>query len=490
MTAQTTTAQTSTPAPPQDDARRAEQAWCGGDPFTAMELADRALAAGTDPDGHAAGVAAAASAADGAMRDGARRWRGVAAGSAGAAAAAAGARAALAEVLTGGMDAAERDLACARELAPDPAPRALAVLLEGVGAVRDAIGGDLDGAARALTGLAAVTVPPDLLAAERWDELASCVAAAGGDDATARAMLDRDSATSTTRRTLLATWSDLRAGHVAAARAGLAGVGDAPVLRRDAVLAAAVSAGLARRSGGAAPLASTWRRSAPVVAGADVEILLLDVWGELSVAAQLVDPADDAALAAAMADAVTRAGSPWWAVAADRWWQVERAAVAGDAEAAGDAARTLHALAPGHARLQPLADAAAVWAAVLRSSVHPPDVARAARGLADCGRGFEATQLCAAAAARTADPAAARALLGAVRKLRRRPATSGSAPADALSPREREVGALVVDGLTHKEIGSRLYISPKTVEQHVARLRQKLAASSRASLVAALRERL
>ena len=49
------------------------------------------------------------------------------------------------------------------------------------------------------------------------------------------------------------------------------------------------------------------------------------------------------------------------------------------------------------------------------------------------------------------------------------------------------MGALVIDGLTHREIGARLYISPKTVEQHVARLRQKLAASNRATLVAGLR---
>ncbi|WP_235922115.1 response regulator transcription factor [Lentzea tibetensis] len=47
-----------------------------------------------------------------------------------------------------------------------------------------------------------------------------------------------------------------------------------------------------------------------------------------------------------------------------------------------------------------------------------------------------------------------------------------------------------MDGLTHKEIGSRLYISPKTVEQHVARIRQKLAVSSRAELIASLRSRL
>jgi DNA-binding NarL/FixJ family response regulator len=70
-----------------------------------------------------------------------------------------------------------------------------------------------------------------------------------------------------------------------------------------------------------------------------------------------------------------------------------------------------------------------------------------------------------------------------------RPAAPARHRPDELSDREREVGTLVVDGLTHKEIGARLYISPKTVEQHVARLRQKLAVATRADLVAALRSR-
>ena len=48
----------------------------------------------------------------------------------------------------------------------------------------------------------------------------------------------------------------------------------------------------------------------------------------------------------------------------------------------------------------------------------------------------------------------------------------------------------MLDGLTQKEIGAQLYISPKTVEQHVARMRQKLAAGNRAALIAALRTHL
>ena len=94
------------------------------------------------------------------------------------------------------------------------------------------------------------------------------------------------------------------------------------------------------------------------------------------------------------------------------------------------------------------------------------------------------------AAQRTTDPAATRRLLGAGRGLR--PATGGSGPGVRRCCRTASGrwARSCVDGLTQKEIGARLYISPKTVEQHVARLRQKLAASNRAALVAALRTHL
>jgi DNA-binding CsgD family transcriptional regulator len=50
-----------------------------------------------------------------------------------------------------------------------------------------------------------------------------------------------------------------------------------------------------------------------------------------------------------------------------------------------------------------------------------------------------------------------------------------------------EVARLVLDGRTYREIGAQLYLAPKTVEHHVARIRTKLGATSRAELVAALR---
>ncbi len=53
----------------------------------------------------------------------------------------------------------------------------------------------------------------------------------------------------------------------------------------------------------------------------------------------------------------------------------------------------------------------------------------------------------------------------------------------ALTPREREVAAFLMDGLTSKEIGKQLDISHRTVEIHRARLMRKYQAHSTTDLV-------
>ncbi|WP_369191832.1 response regulator [Streptomyces sp. R08] len=49
----------------------------------------------------------------------------------------------------------------------------------------------------------------------------------------------------------------------------------------------------------------------------------------------------------------------------------------------------------------------------------------------------------------------------------------------SLSPREREILALIGDGLTNREIGKRLYLSEKTVKNHISRLLAKLGVQRR-----------
>ncbi len=52
-----------------------------------------------------------------------------------------------------------------------------------------------------------------------------------------------------------------------------------------------------------------------------------------------------------------------------------------------------------------------------------------------------------------------------------------------LTEREREVLGLIVEGLTNKEIGRAMAVSPRTVETHRANLFEKLAAPSLAHLI-------
>ena len=53
----------------------------------------------------------------------------------------------------------------------------------------------------------------------------------------------------------------------------------------------------------------------------------------------------------------------------------------------------------------------------------------------------------------------------------------------AFTPREREVAALLIDGLTSKQIGKRLLISPRTVDVYRARLMRKVGAATTPELV-------
>jgi DNA-binding NarL/FixJ family response regulator len=54
---------------------------------------------------------------------------------------------------------------------------------------------------------------------------------------------------------------------------------------------------------------------------------------------------------------------------------------------------------------------------------------------------------------------------------------------DELTPREREVVALIATGLSNEEISRQIYVSPSTVKTHAARAMTKLRARDRAQLV-------
>jgi DNA-binding NarL/FixJ family response regulator len=189
---------------------------------------------------------------------------------------------------------------------------------------------------------------------------------------------------------------------------------------------------------------------------------------------------------------------PVWSVSLG-WLRLQMAIVADDAAAAADVAGRLVATPVRGARPLAQRTAATRWAAVLAGEVAPDAVLAATDELHAAQLPWEASRLAGQAAIRTGDPAAARRLLERARELSEPepagpapagPAVASAGPAGAggLSEREVTVARLVLAGSTHREIGAQLYIAPKTVEHHVARIRGKLGADSRAELLAMLRE--
>ncbi|MGE3805479.1 MAG: response regulator [Gemmataceae bacterium] len=79
-----------------------------------------------------------------------------------------------------------------------------------------------------------------------------------------------------------------------------------------------------------------------------------------------------------------------------------------------------------------------------------------------------------------------------VRSYAERGRRGSSDPYDSLTPREREVLQLTVEGLNGNEVSERLFISPRTVETHRANLMRKLGVRNQKELVrwAMERERL
>lgn len=75
-------------------------------------------------------------------------------------------------------------------------------------------------------------------------------------------------------------------------------------------------------------------------------------------------------------------------------------------------------------------------------------------------------------------PELAMLLIGEFRKLARK--SSGANP---ITPREREVLVLVARGHSYRQIGTELYISPKTVENHVRNTLDKLHLTRRDQLI-------
>jgi DNA-binding NarL/FixJ family response regulator len=340
--------------------------------------------------------------------------------------------------------------------------------------------------------------PPPVVLPDTPHALAAVVAVAAADLATAEHLLDRALAgrvggpAAAERHRVLLAWARMRAGRYDTAVAELRRLAGATLPGRERLLAAALSAGIARRSGDIARLRQAWELAEPVLARRAVDLFQAEPVEELLVAAARLRQRERVApVLDPLAGIVDRLGNPpAWAVAVG-WIRLQVAVAAEDLPAAAAAADQLATVDGAGARQRAQITAADHWAGALAGQVDPDQVLAAAEELAAVQLPWEASRLAGQAAIRTADPAAARRLLERAREFAGTdPVTveSRAGPAyGGLSEREVEVAQLVREGRTYREIGAQLYLAPKTVEHHVARIRTKLGATSRAELMAALR---
>jgi DNA-binding CsgD family transcriptional regulator len=292
------------------------------------------------------------------------------------------------------------------------------------------------------------------------------------------------------RHRLLAAWIDVRRGRWADAHAALAAIDLDALDARDAVVAVAVEAAIALRTGDLDRLLEVRERVVRAVTLHPVDLLSLPLFAELLAAAQRLEALGDLGrFDEASSLLLSKLGDPpLWRIAAT-WSRFRAAAMAGDVEAARELAPRLEG-APVP-RLALLHGIAVTWLGVLDGDVDRELVERSAADLESIGLKWESAQLLGAAAVRTDDASVARALLTRARDLRQSlPSLVSGSGEVTLTEREQEIGACVLDGMSHKEIGSHLFISAKTVEHHVARIRTKLGAKSRAELLSLLRREL
>lgn len=269
-----------------------------------------------------------------------------------------------------------------------------------------------------------------------------------------------------------------------------------PLRERDSLFLHALIVGLARRTGDLAQLRRAWSGAAGALSSCSVDLFNLLPVGELWLAAVRLDETEQVEHLVDDARSLLRAlGEPPLWSSPLHWYGVQASILA---QSPADLLPHAHALAESaktHTYAAGLATAGRQWLLLLQGSVDADDVEAAARMLSRIGLPWDAARLAGEAALRTPDTKSATALLHVARSLRTASTaeTNGTdsvdnaAPPSVLTEREQEVAELVVVGLTYREIGERLYISAKTVEHHVARIKRRVGAQSRSELLTILR---
>lgn len=305
---------------------------------------------------------------------------------------------------------------------------------------------------------------------------------------------DRPGSISWYHHHLLSAWSAMLGGDDLRAKTTLDGICFEGIGARDALLAHALRVGLARRSGDHGALSTAWNAVGSVLHDITPDVFMVLPLGELWLGAiRMGEETSVAHCIEAIARILDALGDPAMWSSTFHWYGVQAAILSSrPADLVPHAGSLKSAAAAGDRYAAALAGGGAAWLRVLQGRPDAAECERAARVLGDIGLSWDGARLASEAALSVADTAEATALLHVARSLRQnapRPAAGADdrTRAVALTEREVEVADLLVLGLTYREIGARLYISAKTVEHHVARIRRRVGAGSRSEMLSVLR---
>ena len=356
-------------------------------------------------------------------------------------------------------------------------------------------------------------VAPDTAAA-----LVTLAALHGGDPVRARSVIGRavragsqtgtaDEAFVSHRHRLLLGWVRMQDGQLPGASADVASTAGVTLHRRDALWAAALQTAIARRSGDSGAVQKHWYAAMEVLAEYSMDLFSLMPLSELWIAAARMRQTDrlEHTLAEAFALLESLGNPVLWSVPL-HWAGVHAGILANSPDAVAPHGQALTAAAGHSTFAKALANAGRTWLRVLANHVDTDEVTAAARALSQFGLTWDATRLAGQAALQTPDGRVAGAMLQLARDLKQTVAldeapglgpaalaaeASRTGPArptsSRLSDREREVAELLLLGMPYRDIGSQLFISAKTVEHHVARIRRRLGAESRSEMLSMLR---
>ena len=274
---------------------------------------------------------------------------------------------------------------------------------------------------------------------------------------------------------------------------------------RDRLLADAIDVALARRFADPAAMTAAWRKARESILHATFDLFTLLPLAEFVTSA--VRLGESARVRRHFEESLERVRGlgdpPLWA-AHLHWAGIQQGILENRPDDLKPHAQALVAAAPHSPLAARMAQAGRVWTAVLAGAVDVDAVEEAALGLGSVGLAWDGARLAAYGAGRTDDRRVIARLLACARRLHSReqlehgtpardagiggvatPAAAAASP--VLSVREREVALLVLQGKTYVEIGAAIFISPRTAEHHIARMRRRLGATSRSDLMAKLR---